>query len=153
MNTNNSKSSRNHSLVLICIGSAIAVFLLLPLETESIYIKWFIAIIFAAISVRLVLSEYKIKILRALMFALLMMIFYYLKFELNLDRTWETRRILFEHRLHSNRAVVLQTMETGEWPKIRVIDRKTLLPSVYWNLETFHSIKPELDTVRWKRTN
>lgn len=132
---------------------SIAALLLLPLETESISIRWFIAILIIAISVRLVFYEYKIKILRVLMFVLLMMVLYSWKFELNLDRAWETRRILFEDRFYSNRSIVLQTLNTGEWSKMRVIDRVSILPSIYWKLESFDSIKPKMDTVRWKRMN
>lgn len=132
---------------------SIAALLLLPLETESISIRWFIAILIIAISVRLVFYEYKIKILRALMFVLLMMVLYSWKFELNLDRVWETRRILFENKHSPRRSIVLQSINTGEWSKMRVIDRVSILPSIYWKLESFDSIKPKMDTVRWKRMN
>jgi hypothetical protein len=124
----------------------------LPIDIESLGLKWSIIIVLILSVLRLIYYESKLFVLRAIAAVTIILILVYWRFELKLDRIWISQMMIYENRHTQRRTIELQTMETGEWPRQRIIERFSLLPFIYWKKEIdATSLKRDIST--WRKVN
>jgi hypothetical protein len=144
-------------LLLISLASfcsvAIVIFSILPIDLESLGPKWSIIIVFIFSSVRVIYYRNKLFFLRAIAILTIIVMLYYWRFDLNLARSWIPQMVMYENIHIQNRKIELQTKETGEWPRKRIVDRFSLLPYIYWKGEMDEQTVLKLDTLTWKKVN
>jgi hypothetical protein len=139
---------------LTCLGGlAIVIFSVLPIDMESLGAKWSVIIVFVFASVRLIYYENKSIVLRVITISAIILMLYCWRFDLNLGRSWTPQVVMYENKHILNRTIELQTMKTGEWPEKRIVDRFSLLPSVYWKTETDELTVSKLDTLTWRKVS
>lgn len=140
------------SLNFLCV-LAIVIFSVLPIDIEGLGVKWAIIIVFIFASVRLIYYENKLIFLRVIAISSIIITLYCWRSDLNLARSWTPHIVMYENRHARKRTIELQTMQTGEWPKERIVDRFSILPYVYWKKETDKLTISKLDTLTWRMVN
>jgi hypothetical protein len=140
--------------IFLAAFSAVAILTLSTMSIEmAIGIKWSLIVLFLFSIVRLIYYNTKFFFVRIIWIFTMMMVLYHWRSELNLRHNWIPRQVMYKNRHLDNRTIELQTQETGEWPKRRIVDRFSLLPFIYWKRELDEVAVLELDTLSWQEVN
>jgi hypothetical protein len=139
-------------LTIFCFLT-IVTFALLPIDIETVAVKWVMIILFIIGLIRLVYYDRKLTFLRTTTILVLVGVLYYWRCDLDLSRNWISRITVYENKQIKIRTIELQTRETGEWPEKRMIDRISIIPCVYWKTEIDEATISKMDTLTWRRLN
>ncbi|MBI3218006.1 MAG: hypothetical protein HYZ44_00690 [Bacteroidetes bacterium] len=91
--------------------------------------------------------------MRTITLLILLGVLYYWRSAFDLSRSWTPRITVYENKQVRRRTIEFQTRETEEWPELRIIDRISIIPGVYWKKEMDEAELPTLDTLIWRRVN